>query len=352
MNAAPILAAALALAAAPALAAQSLALRFGGFRASYADSLHGTAGSSGADLAWSGARGSIALTGTASAFDGGGWALQGAGTARARLSSGARHELALAADAAGSSFTGGAWVGTATAGPTVTWDAGAAVLSASAAAGGVRRLDGTGSPLVTGGGGLARSFGPWRIAAWGAASAAGALRYGDVGAALGAEWRFAALEARAGRRLGDLGAETWAQVRGSVRLAAAVWLEAAGGRYPRDVTGFLHGSFVQAGLRFALARRGHEPAAPLVRRAADGAVTARFTLPDTGTVRIAGEWNGWSAQPLRADGRGAWLLRAPLAPGVYRFSLIRADGGWTVPAGVPSVTDDFGGTVGLLVVPE
>ena len=60
----------------------------------------------------------------------------------------------------------------------------------------------------------------------------------------------------------------------------------------------------------------------------------------------------WRAEPLEAVGRGSWLLKARLAPGVYRFSLVGGDGRWIIPRGVATVPDDFGGTVGLLVVPS
>jgi hypothetical protein len=83
---------------------------------------------------------------------------------------------------------------------------------------------------------------------------------------------------------------------GAVRLGRPLWLEAGAGRYPPDVTGFLHGSFAQLGLRFGLGRGTR--AAP---------------------------------EPVRVT---------------------RADGRFFVPPGVPSVPDDFGGSVGLLVVRE
>ena len=131
------------------------------------------------------------------------------------------------------------------------------------------------------------------------------------------------------------------------------WLEAGAGRYPPDVTGFLHGSFVHAGLRLGIgpgARVAPEPVH--VTRAGADEVTVRFTVADTDVVAVAGEWNAWATAPLETDGAGRRVLRVRLGPGVYRFALVGADGRFFVPPGVPSVPDDFGGTVGLLVVRE
>ena len=90
----------------------------------------------------------------------------------------------------------------------------------------------------------------------------------------------------------------------------------------------------------------------MVHRDPDNAVTARFVVADTGQMSIAGEWTEWRAEPLEASGRGSWLLKVRLAPGVYRFSLVGGDGRWIIPRGVATVPDDIGGTVGLLVVPS
>jgi hypothetical protein len=46
-----------------------------------------------------------------------------------------------------------------------------------------------------------------------------------------------------------------------------------------------------------------------------------------------------------------FALAVPRTHGLYRID-VRVDGGaWTVPPGLAAVPDDFGGEVGLLVVP-
>jgi hypothetical protein len=65
---------------------------------------------------------------------------------------------------------------------------------------------------------------------------------------------------------------------------------------------------------------------------------------------VAGDFNGWKAARMQRDGTD-WVLRVPLAPGVYKYSFRGADGKWFVPASVPGRRDDgMGGHVAVLVV--
>lgn len=347
------LAAALALTATSAVAAQDVALHLGGYRSTYADSLRGSAPSLGADAIWRhGARAATASV-TLSTFSQGTWAAQASVNGVATLTASARRSLGLAVEAAGFAFSGNAGAGNVTAGPQASARIGPVIGAASVAAGGVRRIDGTASALATGTLRLRRDSEGWSAEGWTSLSRAGAMRYGDVGATLRIEARRFAVDLQGGRRAGDLGNVFWGQVRAAVALSGPVWLEAGAGRYPPDVTGFLHGSFVHAGLRVGLGRRARASAEEpvLVRRGSADAVTVRFALRDTGAVAVAGEWNGWAVTPLETDSAGRRILQVRLAPGVYRFALVGADGRFFVPQGVASVPDDFGGVVGLLIVP-
>jgi hypothetical protein len=55
---------------------------------------------------------------------------------------------------------------------------------------------------------------------------------------------------------------------------------------------------------------------------------------------------------MQRDGAGRWVALIGLRPGVYRCSLLVDGTRWVVPPGAPKASDDFGGEVGLLVVPE
>ena len=68
------------------------------------------------------------------------------------------------------------------------------------------------------------------------------------------------------------------------------------------------------------------------------------------SVAIAGDWNGWTAFPLRREASGRWSIELQLEPGVYKYSLLVDDQLWTIPEGAPTLPDEFGGEVGLLIV--
>jgi Glycogen recognition site of AMP-activated protein kinase len=77
----------------------------------------------------------------------------------------------------------------------------------------------------------------------------------------------------------------------------------------------------------------------------------RVYHPDAAQVEIAGSFNGWSAAQMRRAGGGWWELLVPLASGIHSLN-VRADGGaWTVPPGLQTATDEFSGTVGVIVIP-
>jgi hypothetical protein len=67
-------------------------------------------------------------------------------------------------------------------------------------------------------------------------------------------------------------------------------------------------------------------------------------------LEIAGDWNGWMPLPLTQEEAGRWSFEVRLDPGIHKFSIVVNGSEWTVPDGVATVPDDFGGTVGLLVV--
>jgi hypothetical protein len=63
-----------------------------------------------------------------------------------------------------------------------------------------------------------------------------------------------------------------------------------------------------------------------------------------------GDLTGWESKDL--DRQGArWELRLTTQPGAHHV-LVRIDGGkWIVPANLPRIDDELGGTVGLIVIP-
>lgn len=109
-------------------------------------------------------------------------------------------------------------------------------------------------------------------------------------------------------------------------------------------------SSVWAGLALRLGGP-RAPAAPVAERARDGrhtiAIPARAA---TGTPSIAGDFNQWTPEPMRREG-SRWVWTGALAPGVYHYAFVAADGTWFVPESVPGRQDDgMGGHVAVLVV--
>ena len=101
-------------------------------------------------------------------------------------------------------------------------------------------------------------------------------------------------------------------------------------------------------------RQLSRPAAPIVPTPSTepGGVLIRISAADApaGDISIAGSFNSWQPQPMRREGRD-WIIRLPLAPGVYQYAFRSAGGQWFVPASTPGRRDDgFGGQQAVLVV--
>ena len=77
----------------------------------------------------------------------------------------------------------------------------------------------------------------------------------------------------------------------------------------------------------------------------------RVYVPGAAQVEVAGSFTQWTPTAMRSTGGGWWELVLPLASGLHSLN-VRADGGsWMVPPGLESVSDEFNGTVGVLLIP-
>jgi hypothetical protein len=88
----------------------------------------------------------------------------------------------------------------------------------------------------------------------------------------------------------------------------------------------------------------------IAQRGARDAVTVRVNAPGARTVEINGDFTNWIPVNLVPAGDGWWASTLPLKRGKYQMNLRVNGGDWTVPPGLLSMVDEFGGTVGLLVV--
>ncbi|MGH7460731.1 MAG: glycogen-binding domain-containing protein, partial [Longimicrobiales bacterium] len=193
---------------------------------------------------------------------------------------------------------------------------------------------------------------------------------------LSAGWKTTGIELdataghRAGERLPVLGGtdKTW----GSVNVVAWVkpWagLVAGAGTYPVDLTqGFPGGHFVTLGARFRASPRKQVMPAPIVQNgealAATGAITAfeavpslngfttlRIRAPGAAGVEIMGDFTDW--QPLSLKPGGWWTATLRIKPGTHQMNARINGGDWFVPPGLSVLKDEFGGSVGILIVPR
>ena len=176
---------------------------------------------------------------------------------------------------------------------------------------------------------------------------------------------------RVGDQLTDLGAtaRTWGSLSAVGWLTPHLAAVLSGGTYPIDPTqGFPGGRFLSASIRFALGNNrvnvakatetlpnGVTADAPVVERfswerSPTGDVVLRVFAPRAQTVEVTGDFTKWTPVQLSPANAGSWAITLPLAPGKYQMNLRINGGSWVVPPGLLSMADEFGGSVGLLVV--
>ena len=336
------------------LGAQTVSARIGGVRASYADSLSGAAAAIG--LRGAVERPSWRLLGdvTHARFTSGAGSSTQASTALTLARPAGALSLGLQGMASASFLTGGvsAWSGSAQG--FVALVSGPWLASLGASAGGLRTVAGVSHGLFGGAARLRRDVGPFAVEGAAAFTASGTTRYTDatVGASLTrGVWN---VDASGGARLGGLeGGTQLGQADAELRLAPRLFLDAAVGRSPRDLTGFTSGTYVTLGFRVPLAGRAAvlpSPARVEVRLEAPDRARVTLEVPHATHVAIVGEWNAWTPAPMTRLGGDRWQAWLPLGRGAYRFAVVVDGGHWVVPPGVPRLNDDFGGQVGVLVI--
>lgn len=346
---------AVTLLGASVLEAQEGSLFVGASRARYADSLDGTAVFAAGQL--SAGRGLKAgeMEVALSAFVDGGWALQTTG--QATVLWGTRPAqgpyLGFAAGGVLNAYQGGTPSGSLAGGPLVAFVAGAFYLSLGAAAGALRSVDSVWSAT-----GNVSTRWEWRadpvlsVDAGVTLTGADTNRLADLSVGLRIRTTPVRISTVAGTRMGDLADGPWGSVEVVWQTTPAVSLEGSAGRFPRDLVGFAHGLYAQAGVRVATGGRTGPPPPPVMVTPLDGGrvrIALRYRRAAT-TIAITGDWNGWTTIPLRRE-REWWIAEVTLPRGVYHYALV-ADGVWTLPDGVPGIPDDFGGRVAPLIVPD
>lgn len=169
------------------------------------------------------------------------------------------------------------------------------------------------------------------------------------------------LSARLSRTYGSTGA-----VSGTFQyfVTRRVALEITGGNYLRDpFQGLPRAAFGTAAIRLHAVPRpsatsptaAPEPSPPrlqplVAQRRGTDTVVVRFRMEGAAVVAIAGDWNGWRPDSLRALGDDIWEAALLLSPGTYYFNLVVDGTEWVVPGGVAVVPDGMGGLLAVLTV--
>lgn len=158
----------------------------------------------------------------------------------------------------------------------------------------------------------------------------------------------------------------------AMRLGGPLALIVSVGKYPSDpVGGSVAGRYVTVGVRLAPPPARRSPVASLAAGAygrgsetpvgPEAAVVAIEPHGDLSVpvlraagarlVEVMGDFTDWQPVALTACPDGRWRYESGLPAGMYRFNVRLDRGPWSVPAGVPAADDEFGSSVGVLVVP-
>lgn len=319
-------------------------------------------------------RATLAADGTYSLAGNGIWSAQGelSGSLFTGMLGPLRPELS--ADAGGSTRDGGAGTGQISAGARLhlmrarwgVW---------GGAAGG-RAWDGVAAHDI-----VAADLGAWArwrdvtvVAGAAPTHVSGGGDYADADLALrwirGAAELAGTLGARAGNGLviGDQGRRLWGSASGTLWVGRHLALVAAAGSYPVDLAqGFPGGRYATLSLRIASRRPAEDEPLPAHRvdgvreergverftiaTASGDARTVRVRAPRAARVEIAGDFTDWRPIALTPAGGGWFTASLPIPAGTHQVNL-RLDGRqWVVPPGLVVITDEFGGSFGVLTVP-
>lgn len=127
----------------------------------------------------------------------------------------------------------------------------------------------------------------------------------------------------------------------------------------RQLPDFIRGADAARSVTLAVRLNEPSPAAaraerirPIIQVSESDTATRQLRVRAAGArrVEIMGDFTGWEPMELASAG-DVFSREVVLAPGTHRV-VLRLDGGaWRLAANTPAVNDDFGGRVGLLVVP-
>jgi hypothetical protein len=202
----------------------------------------------------------------------------------------------------------------------------------------------------------------------------GDTSYTDAEGALRLMQRYVDVDLSLGVRGYSIGAGrgVYGEASGTLWLRREIAMVLSGGRYPSDPSrGSIAGRYVSLAMKFGSrgwsSERGFPkefiPRRPTpssfsmpiitdleMRIAKNGWRTFRLHVAGASHIELMGDFTEWQPVALGRAGENIWEVTLPISAGLHRFN-VRADGGqWTVPLGFPVQSDDFGGSVGILLI--
>ena len=217
-----------------------------------------------------------------------------------------------------------------------------------------------------------------RLALVGSATATwqGQIRHLDLVAAMRWTGPGMELEARAGARpwaQDPEGAvsEAYGEITAVMPLSRWFAVSLGGGKYPTDpVRQILGATYLNAGVRLRAFGRParsvpvhttsvlggrrvptEESGPPLELEGSGERRTLRVRAPEATSVELMGDFTDWIPVQLAQVAPGVWEVTLAVPAGVHRVNLRLNSGPWSAPRGARLERTEFGGVVGIVVVP-
>jgi hypothetical protein len=198
-------------------------------------------------------------------------------------------------------------------------------------------------------------------------SVADSIRYTDAELSASINLPVVELVATGGARSGAT-SKSWGSASVTAWVSRRIAIVGSAGTYPIDLTqGFPGGRFLSLSLR--VGTRRFPPATSSVREIEDITVKSRsplrletrslgrglheirFHASRAEAVDVMGDFTNWKPVRLENAGGGWWSASFPIAAGIHELNVRIGGGPWIAPPGVPAKSDEFGGSVGILIIP-
>ena len=166
---------------------------------------------------------------------------------------------------------------------------------------------------------------------------------------------------RAAQKQARSGRSSWLSGSTVVRLTRSLFLVSRAGYEPDDpIRGTPGATSFAISIRALSARASGDESLALLRTPkatvvseplSEGRRQITMLMPGATSVELMADFTGWRPVPMSRDSDGHWRLTAVVDRGSHRVN-VRMDGAaWQVPPELPAQDDDFGGRVGVLLVP-